>query len=261
MWGRYTPTKRNPAGKLHVLCPACDEKANAARARTQAAKAAGYQSWANMPVYKRLQREAEAANKGRALVPYVPQAERIYQGWMRRAEKIADQLRARWAAEWLKPFRIEHGSYQSDPEYRERAKTKSRDFYARHRSREVSRVGEYKLANAERNRDWNRRRNERLWESSDGTATKESIARLKRNAHHCAYCAAPLTERQTDHMIPVALGGEHSMRNIVIVCPTCNGRKATLSYAEWVDRIEPLHQARVAALYRERYPEHAEAAA
>jgi hypothetical protein len=54
-------------------------------------------------------------------------------------------------------------------------------------------------------------------------------------------------------MIPIALGGEHSLRNIVIVCPNCNGRKATLSYEKWIERIEPQHRARVVAVYQERY--------
>jgi 5-methylcytosine-specific restriction endonuclease McrA len=255
LWGRY----RN--GRLKVLCPRCDDQEQAARERTQTAKRAGCLSWGNTPEFKRLQREAAAAKAGRALPPYVPQSERDFRGRMRGAEKTADQIRARWAAEWLRPFRLEQELYQNDPGFRDQAKAQSRNYYRRHRPREVARVGRYKLTNPERNRDWNRKRTERLSESSDGTATNGSIARLKRRAQHCAYCASPLSEKQTDHIIPVALGGEHSLRNIVIVCPPCNGRKATLSYAEWIDRIEPQHRARVAALYGERYPECTAAAA
>jgi hypothetical protein len=64
-----------------------------------------------------------------------------------------------------------------------------------------------------------------------------------------------LSDKQTDHMIPLVLAGEHSLRNIVIVCPPCNGRKARLSYEEWMERVEPEHKQRVMAVYRERYGE------
>jgi hypothetical protein len=54
-------------------------------------------------------------------------------------------------------------------------------------------------------------------------------------------------------MIPLALGGEHSLRNIVIVCPACNGKKANLSYTEWIERVGPEHRERVVALFEQRY--------
>jgi len=88
-----------------------------------------------------------------------------------------------------------------------------------------------------------------------GVKDKETIAQLKREVVRCAYCDAPLTRKETDHMTPVCLGGEHSLRNIVIVCPRCNGRKAKLSFAQWIDRIELEHRARVVALWEARFGE------
>src|SRR5581483_9472558 len=84
-----------------------------------------------------------------------------------------------------------------------------------------------------------------------------AIRKLKRAATHCVYCGGRLIWKQTDHMVPLALGGEHSLRNIVIVCPDCNARKARLSYAEWVERVEPQHRGRVVELYRMRYEDKA----
>lgn len=104
-WGRY----RN--GRLKVLCPDCDGQVQVARERTQAAKAAGYPCWGNTPEYKRLQLEAEAAEEGRILPPYLPQSVRTFRARMRRAETIADRIRTRWAAEWLRPFRIDRFAY------------------------------------------------------------------------------------------------------------------------------------------------------
>lgn len=103
--------------------------------------------------------------------------------------------------------------------------------------------------------DWGRyARNGRLKVLCPGCDQRKEAARKRTEAAQlCAYCGVRLIRKQTDHMIPLALGGEHSLRNIVIVCPDCNARKAGLSYAEWVDRVEPQHRQRVLALYHERY--------
>jgi 5-methylcytosine-specific restriction endonuclease McrA len=89
--------------------------------------------------------------------------------------------------------------------------------------------------------------------AADGTATPDQIARLKAGATHCAYCLARLSEKFTDHMIAVALSGPHSLRNIVIVCPTCSGRKADLSYEVWVERLAVEHRMRATTLFAERF--------
>ena len=44
------------------------------------------------------------------------------------------------------------------------------------------------------------------------------------------------------------------MRNIVIVCSPCNGRKASLTYEQWIERVEPEHRGRVISLRLKRYP-------
>lgn len=248
-WGRYP---RN--GRLKVLCPPCDAEFQTRRQRTEAAKAEGYLSWGNTPAYKRMQREAEARALGREIPPYVPQSERNFRGRLRKAERLADRIRARWAAAWLSPFQISRRElYQQDQEFRDQVKASWRDRYRRRRDHEVSRTRAYKLANPERVLTYHQTRRERIHEGSDGTATDQAIARLKRDSTHCAYCGEILARKQTDHMIPLVLGGEHSMRNIVIVCPDCNARKATLSYPEWIERVAPEHRARVVALYQARY--------
>jgi uncharacterized protein with PIN domain len=90
---------------------------------------------------------------------------------------------------------------------------------------------------------------------ADGTASAPAIKRLKQQATHCAYCAMTLTRKETDHMVAVVLGGPHSLTNIVIVCPTCNGKKGRLSYPEWIERVAPEHRGRVIGLYLDRYGE------
>lgn len=215
---------------------------------------AGYNCWGNTPEYKRIQRETEAHKLGRASVPYVRQSERNFRGRLREAERLADRIRAQWASDWLRPFQIlRQELYRQDSDFREQEKANWRGRYWRRRAHEVARTSAYKLAHPERVAAHHRTRQERIVEGSDGTATDQAIARLKQHATQCAYCGERLTLKQTDHMIPLALGGEHSLRNIVIVCPDCNARKARLSYSEWVERVAPQHRARVLAVYQERY--------
>jgi hypothetical protein len=238
-WGRYARS-----GRLRALCPGCGEENEAARQRNKIAREAGYGGWWATPEYKRLQREAKAAEVDREPEPYVPQDERNHRGRMRQAERLADQIRARWAAQWLRPFRSRT---------RDEDNTKSRDYYSRHRMQESARVQDYKTANQRRKLEWDKTREERIRNGADGTASAQAVRKLKRTATHCSYCGGRLIRKQTDHMVPLALGGEHSLRNIVIVCPDCNARKARLSYDEWVERIGPQHRRHVVALYQMRY--------
>jgi len=236
-----------------VLCPGCDERIEVARERGNAAKAAGYPSWANTPEYKRSQREAEAAKLGRTLEPYVPQAERVCRAQLARVEKAAEAIRAHWAAEWLRPFRT--ALYQADPLFREEKKARSREEYWEQLEQSRLKTALYKRAHRDRANLHQERRNRRIAEAADGTLTPELIAALKLKARYCAYCDSAMlpSDKVTDHMIPLCDGGEHSLRNLVICCRLCNGRKASLRYEEWVERIGPAHRQRVAGLYEQRY--------
>jgi 5-methylcytosine-specific restriction endonuclease McrA len=244
-WGRYA---RN--GRLKVLCPCCDQQVDP---RNAAAKAAGYPHWSNTPEYKRLQREAEAAKQGRELEEYVPQAERNRRGRMLQVERLADRIRARWAAEWLRPFRNQ--LYHADPQFREEVKAKSREMYWAQLSRSRQKTAHYKRTHPDRVEIHHARRAQRIADTSDGSLTVSAIRTLKRRTTRCAYCDAVMfsSDKVTDHMIPLCRGGEHSLRNLVICCRHCNARKASLTYEEWVDRIEPEHRSRVVALYELRY--------
>ncbi len=247
-WGRYAHS-----GRLRALCPDCDEETDAARQRNSVARAAGFRGWWNTPEYKRQQREADAVKEGRTLPPYQPQSERNRQGAMLQVERLADQIRRRWATQWLAPFRA--ALYQSDPLFREEKKARSRAEYWAHLAQSRLKTARYKRKHRDRACRYEARRNRRIVETSDGTLAPDLIAALKRRARRCAYCDSAIfpPDKVTDHMIPLCQGGEHSLRNLVICCRLCNARKARLSYAEWIERIEPQHRARVVALYRMRY--------
>ena len=49
---------------------------------------------------------------------------------------------------------------------------------------------------------------------------------LARQGGKCAVCAAPLIGKHLDHVMPLALGGEHALRNLQYLCPPCNLSKS-----------------------------------
>ena len=253
-WGRY---KNN--GRLKVLCPECDAnwiaRRDEERRRNEAARAAGFgRGWSSTPVAHRVQRERAAAREGRGIEPYVPQEERNHQARMVDADLQANRIRAQWIRDWLKPSRkSDRELYRENGEYRAQKQAAYRACYARRGEIERARSRAWNTSHPRERLAQQERRNDRVLNGSDGTASAHAISRLKQQATHCAYCANLLTRKQTDHMTPVVLGGAHSVLNIVIVCPECNGRKGRLSYPEWIERVAPEHCGRVIALYLDRY--------
>lgn len=63
--------------------------------------------------------------------------------------------------------------------------------------------------------------------ASDGTVTAKWMAGLLSNSSKCYYCRKPTLrrDRTVEHVIPLALGGRHSVANIAMACRDCNIRK------------------------------------
>ncbi len=256
-WGRYAPTQRNPAGILHKLCPSCDQIESERRAAVAEARARGYESVANTPEYKRKQAEREAARQGRSMGDYVRKAEREHRALMLRADREARRVQRRYFnALLLKWNRIVLTSPEVAEEIREEHAAQSRKYYHQNLQRSRRKSSTYKAAHQEGAILCQEIRTGRMKATDDGTLTVPVVRKLKAQASRCAYCDNPFVlagEKQTDHMIALCHGGEHSMRNVVIVCRRCNGRKARLTYEQWLDRIEPQHRGRALALFNMRY--------
>lgn len=74
--------------------------------------------------------------------------------------------------------------------------------------------------------------------------TARDWTRLKSRYHHkCAYCqlSKPLT---LEHVVPLSMGGLHSIGNILPACATCNSSKRDRFITEWRMRIPSPHQRR-----------------
>ena len=224
-----------------------------------APKPAGY--WHSRE-YKRSQRERDAAKAGHSLGAYLPQEERArvaaVQAAVRISEDGAKRVRRRLIRSLLKEFN--QIASKTFPEVvaalREESAVKSRKKYQKNVAQERLRTALYKATHRDQMVEHEQTRLERMDLTSDGSATKESIRKAKAAASRCAYCDCPFedAQKQTDHMVALCLGGEHSLRNIVIVCRPCNGRKASLTYEQWIERVEPEHRNRVRRLWIARHP-------
>lgn len=65
---------------------------------------------------------------------------------------------------------------------------------------------------------------------------------------------APFRGRaQLDHMDPLHIGGEDSIRNVVYVCDKCNYRKGKRSFLDWLGVLEPKCQALCRDIYEAKH--------
>jgi 5-methylcytosine-specific restriction endonuclease McrA len=111
----------------------------------------------------------------------------------------------------------------------------------------------YHLANPQRERARKQRRRGRLVTYGDGTADPASVQRLLDQAAGCAYCGIRLDNagKTLDHMQPLALGGAHSLDNLLVACLACNAKKGAMPFLRWLDRLPEPRRRQWAELHRQ----------
>lgn len=56
----------------------------------------------------------------------------------------------------------------------------------------------------------------------------------------CAYCGKNiLTDNHLDHKVPTSRGGENTLSNVHLTCPTCNIQKGQMTHDEYVNFLLP----------------------
>ncbi len=133
---------------------------------------------------------------------------------------------------------------------------KSRQYYATHREerkvynqsrrdedREYSR--QYRLDHLEERREqsrqWKRdnpKRNcayeqRRQARKANATIGEVDIAVIYERDKVCIYCGSD-KDLTVDHLVPLARGGPHQQDNLAVACRSCNSRKGTKTYEEFI---------------------------
>jgi 5-methylcytosine-specific restriction endonuclease McrA len=112
-------------------------------------------------------------------------------------------------------------------------------YYSAHREQIAERQAGYLQTEigADLRREANRRRRARLREVDVREITLRDISRLtSRYGGLCAYCrTAPFED--LDHVIPLHLGGRHSIGNLLPACGPCNNSKYVSLIVEWKARL------------------------
>jgi hypothetical protein len=80
---------------------------------------------------------------------------------------------------------------------------------------------------------------------------------------YCPYCHTKFSEVipnsfnpahiHLDHMDPLTLGGEHSIRNTVNCCGPCNIKKGNLRFTNWLRKLNPEKQESARQIYIEKH--------
>lgn len=87
----------------------------------------------------------------------------------------------------------------------------------------AARLRAYRAKNPDKVREFTKRRNSR----KIGRLPRGTVQRIREMQRgRCAICRASIKAGyHLDHIMPLALGGEHAPRNIQLLCETCNVRK------------------------------------
>ena len=221
-----------PRTRADYYCFPCrtmvDARLVPAKAKADEARARGYKSASNTPEYKRAQRRRVAEDEGRELIPL----------FGRYADGIAHRVKRAFIAELRRQW--DEAFVEPDPEVERVARNKqAREQYWRNVEKARAKSAAYKHAHPMSRAKWNALRADRTVAASDGTVTSQALRSMFASAVDCPYCGCSLKGRRKslDHIEPLAQGGTHSLRNLVICCWDCNQSKSDLGVAEWLTRV------------------------
>lgn len=157
-------------------------------------------------------------------------------------EKHRSENKRRWRIDLEKSrerSRIKNGeryrSLRNDPEFLEKIRTDSKKRYYKNLERTRENRARWSRENRHKNLEIlrargraNTQRRKALKLQSEGECTADQIEELrKRIGKRCAHCRILATKRKLtiDHIIPLARGGLHDIRNIQFLCGPCNSSK------------------------------------
>jgi hypothetical protein len=89
---------------------------------------------------------------------------------------------------------------------------------------------------------------------SDGSLTPQVVGDMFSKAKRCPCCTGTMTrdDKVMDHIMPLKLGGEHSEKNTMVLCRSCNAIKAAKHPSDWLLMLNDDVAARMRAIYKEK---------
>jgi 5-methylcytosine-specific restriction endonuclease McrA len=109
--------------------------------------------------------------------------------------------------------------------------SQARKEYAKNNKEKLAETSKLWLKNnPERNRNKSQRRRARVNQNGVYEITDKEMQRLY--SSKCFYCKSP-GKIEADHVVPIDLGGTHSIGNLVPACISCNRSKGKKTITAW----------------------------
>ena len=129
--------------------------------------------------------------------------------------------------EWRERNREHVVAYQKDYDSRRKRPT---DYKAKKLISENA----WARANPEKIRLKSQRRRARKAEVKSELTNSEWDIILDVFSYSCAYCGKLETTLEQDHIVPLSMGGDYTIDNIVPSCKSCNSSKKDNDFREWI---------------------------
>jgi 5-methylcytosine-specific restriction endonuclease McrA len=163
-----------------------------------------------------------------------------------RAARTEDRRYATALRNWLKSFRIQRNIETGvDPAEAKRAAARASAKRRYWEDPEAARLKSqtFKQTRPDYREQWNAKRGKLELELSDGTLTRESVARLFTESKRCPYCGDQYkkSRRSLDHIVPLAKANGrklHSISNVMVCCFACNNKKRTKGLNQFLEELK-----------------------
>lgn len=119
----------------------------------------------------------------------------------------------------------------------DRVKENRRLWSEGHRDQERSNTAAWKKANPEHNRALSQAYRASKLKASGSFGPDEIVQLLEKQRSKCVNCKASIKhKRHIDHIMPLSRGGSNGIKNIQLLCPSCNSSKNAKHPIDWAQQ-------------------------
>ena len=152
-----------------------------------------------------------------------------------RERRLAEM--ATYRAEHREELRAKAAILRQQPEYRAYMRRICAERYLRKKAEIREKQKQRYREHPEAWQAGHHNRKARLRGAKGNVTLKERQALLQQQAGRCFWCDCSITDTggdaALDHVMPIALGGEHHISNVVLACHPCNSSKKNLHPVIW----------------------------